>query len=87
MAAVLPAVDEGHQESLPREEVAAREGVDVVVAGAREDVVVAGGVVGFGITVTNTGAGVAYDATITDVLPSGVAWSIDSDGPRNTTIS
>ena len=39
----------------------------------------AGDPIGFTITVSNAGAGVAYDVALTDTLPAGIAWLEDSD--------
>ncbi|HEV8546054.1 MAG TPA: hypothetical protein VGQ64_07150 [Candidatus Limnocylindrales bacterium] len=38
----------------------------------------AGDTASYAITVTNDGAGTAYDVTLTDVLPAGINWSDDS---------
>jgi uncharacterized repeat protein (TIGR01451 family) len=43
----------------------------------------AGDQVGFTVTVTNTGAGTAHGVMVTDTLPSGIAWSIDSQPAGN----
>ena len=53
---------------------------------ADDAVVVAGGKVGFSITVSNLGPGTAYDVTVTDNLPASVSWTIDS-GSENCQIN
>lgn len=49
-----------------------------VVKTADADTINAGDQAGFTITVTNTGAGNAYDVSFDDTLPGGVSWSIES---------
>jgi uncharacterized repeat protein (TIGR01451 family) len=48
---------------------------------ADDGTVSAGDQIGFTLTVTNTGAGLAHDVTLTDTLPSnaGLSWSEDPD--------
>jgi uncharacterized repeat protein (TIGR01451 family)/fimbrial isopeptide formation D2 family protein len=45
---------------------------------ADEAVVIAGDPIGFTVTVTNAGEGTAYGVKVSDPLPAGVTWSIDS---------
>ena len=46
--------------------------------------VAAGGTIGFVITVSNAGAGAAYNVSMTDTLPAGVSWSIDAGNTEVT---
>jgi uncharacterized repeat protein (TIGR01451 family) len=53
---------------------------DISVTKVADDTTIsAGDEAGFTITVTNNGPGVAHDVSITDTLPTGVAWSEDPD--------
>jgi uncharacterized repeat protein (TIGR01451 family) len=49
-----------------------------VVKTAVDDTISAGEVAAFSIVITNIGAGTAYDVSLTDILPGGVAWNLDS---------
>src|SRR5262249_41659391 len=48
---------------------------------ADQSVVTVGGQAGFTVTLRNVGAGAAFDVSLSDPLPAGVAWSID--GPAD----
>ncbi len=50
----------------------------IVTKTAQKDVIDAGDTAAFTITVTNNGPGVAKNVTLSDPLPSGVAWQDDS---------
>jgi uncharacterized repeat protein (TIGR01451 family)/fimbrial isopeptide formation D2 family protein len=50
----------------------------VVVKTAVDDAISAGEVAAFSIDITNIGAGTAYDVSLADTLPGGVAWHVDS---------
>ena len=56
----------------------------VITKTADDEEVSAGDQIGFVVEVTNTGAGSAFGITVNDVLPAGLAWTIDdansSDG-------
>jgi uncharacterized repeat protein (TIGR01451 family) len=53
---------------------------DISVTKVADDTTIsAGDEAGFTITVTNNGPGVAHDVSLTDTLPSGVAWLEDPD--------
>ena len=41
----------------------------------------AGDPIGFTVKITNTGAGDAYDTKVSDTLPAGFVWTIDSEDP------
>lgn len=47
---------------------------------AVNDEVTTGDELAFTLTIANTGQGVATDITVTDVLPEGIAWSVDEEG-------
>ena len=49
-----------------------------VVKTAEDDAISAGEVAEFSIVITNIGDGTAYDVSLTDTLPGGVAWNLDS---------
>ena len=49
-----------------------------VVKTATDDAISAGEVAEFSIVITNIGDGTAYDVSLTDTLPGGVAWNLDS---------
>ena len=56
-------------------------GPDIVVdQNADNSPISAGDKAGFSITVSNTGDGIARDVTLTDTLPSGIAWTTQSAG-------
>jgi uncharacterized repeat protein (TIGR01451 family) len=81
-------VDASNLTALTEENAADRSSTDSVqvncpdleiekVAGA--ETINAGDPISFTITVTNNGAGTAYDVVVTDQLPSGITWSDDSE--------
>jgi uncharacterized repeat protein (TIGR01451 family) len=49
-----------------------------VVKTATDDTISAGEVAEFSIVITNIGQGTAYDVSLTDTLPGGVDWHVDS---------
>ncbi|MCC6703425.1 MAG: DUF11 domain-containing protein, partial [Thermomicrobiales bacterium] len=51
----------------------------VVEKVAGEETINAGDEISFTITVTNNGAGTAYDVVLTDVLPLGITWDVDDE--------
>ncbi len=48
----------------------------VITKTADDPVVSAGDQIGFTVTVTNTGAGSAFNVTVNDTLPAGMSWTI-----------
>jgi uncharacterized repeat protein (TIGR01451 family)/fimbrial isopeptide formation D2 family protein len=49
----------------------------VITKSADDAVVSAGDQIGFTITITNTGAGSAFNVAVSDTLPAGMSWTID----------
>ena len=55
---------------------------EIVIEKTADDASVnAGDPIGFTVTITNTGAGDAYKTTVSDTLPAGFAWTIESQVP------
>ncbi|HEX5015488.1 MAG TPA: DUF11 domain-containing protein [Candidatus Limnocylindrales bacterium] len=50
----------------------------IVKSADHEDPVVAGGDIGFTVTIANNGEGTAFDVSASDSLPAGFSWSIES---------
>lgn len=53
----------------------------VVSKTALADTINTGDTAGFTIMVSNAGEGIAYDVSVTDTLPAGVAWTLNSPPP------
>jgi uncharacterized repeat protein (TIGR01451 family) len=53
-------------------------GLDIEKDADPDGPVNAGDEIGFNVTLTNTGAGTAYNVDVTDTLPAGLAWSIET---------
>lgn len=61
---------------------------DVTVVKTADDATVdAGGAVGFTMTVTNVGSGTATAASLSDALPAGFDWAIDSQSGSSCSIT